>query len=322
LVGVPVPIIRVVNGPFADLIDLRLLAAVAAHGSVSAAAASVRISQPAASRRLHTIQARVGVRLFQFGPRGATLTEAGRFWQAEALKVLSTLDDAQSRFATTFHLRNGLYFAASQVVAEYLVPRWLGAWQRVHTATANMVVGNSHEVLDLVASAKVDFGVLEMRDPPTEEFTSVRLLGDRLVLIVHPSHRWAQLHRPLTVREIAATPLVQRESSSGSQLKWIESLAATGVELAPPLLEVDSLAAVKSAVAGGIAPAILPLIAVEDDLGAGRLVQIAIEGIDLTVWVHAVWLPGTDLTSITRSFIDHLRSDQHLLADRTLSLPV
>ena len=77
------------TGPFADLTDLRLLAAVSKHRSVSAAALSVRISQPAASRRLHAIQTRVGMQLFQFGPRGATLTEAGQFWSGEALKVLS-----------------------------------------------------------------------------------------------------------------------------------------------------------------------------------------------------------------------------------------
>ena len=309
------------NGPFADLTDLRLLAAVAVHGSVSAAAASVRISQPAASRRLHTIQARAGIRLFQFGPRGATLTDAGRFWQAEAMKVLRTLDDAESRFATSFHLRNGLYFAASQVVAEYLVPRWLGAWQRVHTATASVIVGNSNEVLDLVGGAKVDFGVLEMRDPPSDEFATVRLFSDRLALVVHPSHRWAQLRRALTVREVAETPLIHRESSSGSELKWTETLAATGARVAPALLEVDSLAAVKNAVAGGIAPAIVPLIAVMDDLEAGRLREIPIEDIELTVWVHALWLPATELTSLTRSFIEHLRADQQPAGHRKLSLP-
>src|SRR5437763_14542892 len=106
-------------GPFADLVDLRLLAVVAQHHSVSAAAAAVHISQPAASRRLHAIQTRVGVLLFQFGPRGAQLTAAGEFWAAEAQRVVRGLDDAQSRFATAFHLRSGLYFGANHAVAEY-----------------------------------------------------------------------------------------------------------------------------------------------------------------------------------------------------------
>jgi len=303
------------TGPFADLTDLRLLAAVSKHRSVSAAALSVRISQPAASRRLHAIQTRVGMQLFQFGPRGATLTEAGQFWSGEALKVLSGLDDAQSRFATAFHLRNGLYFAASQVVAEYLVPRWLSGWAQTRHSTASIVVGNSEEVVDLVMTARVDFGVLEMGKAPPDELTSVQLLPDRLVLITPPNHPWARLGRSLTIDEVAETPLVHRESNSGSQLKWKEAFAASGVEVAAPMLEVDSLAATKMAVAGGMGPAIVPRIAVEDDLGAGRLREIPIADLELEVWVTAIWLPATELSAVARSFIDHLRSA------RTLSMP-
>jgi DNA-binding transcriptional LysR family regulator len=295
------------TGPFADVTDLRLLAAVAEHRSVSAAAQSVRISQPAASRRLHAIQTRVGMRLFQFGPRGALLTDAGRFWANEAIKVLRSLDDAQSRFATTFHLRNGLYFGAGHVVAEYLVPRWLAGWRHGRVAPASVVVGNSDEVIDMVVAAKVDFGVLEAARPVPTELVSEQLFPDRLVLVVPQDHGWAD-RGSLSAEEVAATPLIHRESNSGSQLKWKEAFAATGIDVAAPMLEVDSLAATKRAVTGGIGPAIVPRIAVEDELQAGRLHEIRIVGMDLEVWVTAVWLPSAELSPLARSFIEHLRS--------------
>ena len=81
------------------------------------------------------------------------------------------------------------------------------------------------------------------------------------------------------------------------------------------MLEVDSLAATKMAVAGGMGPAIVPRIAVEDDLRAGRLREIPIADLELEVWVTAIWLPATELSAVARSFIDHLRSA------RTLSMP-
>jgi DNA-binding transcriptional LysR family regulator len=248
------------------------------------------------------------MRLFQFGPRGALLTEAGQFWATEALKVLRTLDEAQSRFVTAFHLRNGLYFAASQVVAEYLVPRWLAGFQHAHTAPASVVVGNSDEVIDMVLSSRVDFAVLEMGRPAPDEVVSAQLFMDRLVLVVPPGHALARFGRPLTVAEVAATPLIHRESNSGSQLKWKEAFAMAGLEVAPPMLEVDSLAAVKMAVAGGVGPAIVPRIAVEDEIAGRRLREIPIDGLDLEVWVTAIWLPAAELSPLARSFVDHLRS--------------
>jgi DNA-binding transcriptional LysR family regulator len=299
-------------GPFADLTDLRLFAAVAQHRSVSAAASAVHISQPAASRRLHAIQTRVGVQLFQFGPRGAQLTEAGAFWAGEATKVLRSLDEAQSRFATTFQLRSGLYFGAGHVVAEYLVPGWLSSWPHARGIPASVVVGNSDEVVDMVLAAKVDFGVVQT-SAPRADLVSVPLFPDRLVLIVPQEHPWVRLGRPMSMREVAATPLIRRESTSGSQLKWMEALAKLDIEVAAPILEVDSLAALKRAVAAGIGPAIVPRIAVEEDVQAERVREIPVTGMDLEVWVMVVWLPTTELNPVARSFIEHLRATRRSL---------
>lgn len=303
-------------GPFSDLTDLRLFAAVAQHRSVSAAAAAVHISQPAASRRLHAIQARVGVHLFQFGPRGAQVTEAGLFWANEAQRILRSLDEAQSRFATTFHLRSGLYFGASHAVAEYLVPRWLSSWPSARGVPTSVIVGNSDEVVDMVLAAKVDFAVVQLGAPPSPDLMCVQLSSDRLVLIASPAHPWSRLDRPVSAREVAETPLIHRESTSGSQLKWMRALATTGVPVAPAILEVDSLSALKRAVAAGLGPGIVPRIAVEEDLQAGRVREIRVAGLDLEVWVSVIWLPDTDLSAMARSFIDHLRPA------RTSPLPV
>jgi DNA-binding transcriptional LysR family regulator len=294
-------------GPFADLIDLRLFAVVAQHRSVSAAANAVNISQPAASRRLHAIESRVGMRLFVFGPRGAQLTEAGQFWANEAIVILRALDEAQSRFTTTFHLRSGLHFAASHVVAEYLVPHWISSWSRGRSVPAIVVVGNSDEVVQMVSAARVDFAVVQLGAPPSPHLATVPLFADRLVLIAPPSHPWVGRRRPLSARELAETPLIHRESTSGAQHKWKAALDGAGVEVVPPVLEVDSLPALKRAVAAGIGPAIVPRIAVEEDLKSGGVYEIPIDGLDLEVWVSVIRLPSTDLSHIARSFIAHLR---------------
>jgi len=298
---------------------MRLLAAVADRGSVSAAAETVGISQPAASRRLHAIQSRVGVRLFHFGPRGATLTEAGLFWTSEIRRLLGGLDDAQSRFATTFHLRKGLYFAASHVVADSLVPRWLAGWQRPSACSVSVITSNSPAVLELVVAAKVDFGVVEIRDEPPPELSSVQLCCDRLVLVVSSGHPWARVGCRVTAQLMAQTPLIHRESNSGAQQAWMRYLAKVGPGVAPPMLEVDSLAAVKMAAAAGVAPAILPRLAVEEELRTGRLREVAVDGLELDVWVYAIWLPATELSSVARSFLDHLRSSENLMAARVTS---
>src|SRR5215467_10452788 len=57
--------------------DLRVVLAVAESGTISGAAAVLRISHPTLSRRLRQIESRLGVRLFERTPSLCRPTQAG-----------------------------------------------------------------------------------------------------------------------------------------------------------------------------------------------------------------------------------------------------
>jgi DNA-binding transcriptional LysR family regulator len=63
-----------------------------------------------------------------------------------------------------------------------------------------------------------------------------------------------------------------------------------------PLLELGATAPLRSAAAGGAAPAVLSDLAVREDLAAGRLVEIPVDGgLDLERTLRAVWPRDADL---------------------------
>ncbi|MDT7665691.1 MAG: hypothetical protein QOD04_5247, partial [Pseudonocardiales bacterium] len=61
-----------------SLTRLRVLAAVAEHGSVTAAAAALHYAQPSVSHHLARLEAETGAVLIRRVGRGVRLTEAGR----------------------------------------------------------------------------------------------------------------------------------------------------------------------------------------------------------------------------------------------------
>lgn len=71
--------------------DLRLVDAVARHGSLGAAARELLVSQPSASQRLAALERRVGVTLFDRDTTGARPTAAGREFYEQAAHVLDHL---------------------------------------------------------------------------------------------------------------------------------------------------------------------------------------------------------------------------------------
>jgi DNA-binding transcriptional LysR family regulator len=87
--------------------------------------------------------------------------------------------------------------------------------------------------------------------------------------------------------------LVLRESGSGCRQVLNAQLAqSTGARgISEPALELPSNAAVRAACVAGAGPSVLTSYAVADDITAGRLVRIAVPGLDLRRHLLAIW-PG------------------------------
>ena len=74
---------------------LRVLVAVAQHGSVTAAARALNYAQPSVSHHLARLEAETGARLTQRSGRGIQLTDAGRLLAGRAEEILGRLDAAE-----------------------------------------------------------------------------------------------------------------------------------------------------------------------------------------------------------------------------------
>jgi molybdate transport repressor ModE-like protein len=82
-----------------DVTRLRVLAAVARHGSVTAAAKALNYAQPSVSHHLARLEAETGARLVERSGRGVRLTDAGRLLAGRAEEILGRLDAAEQELA-------------------------------------------------------------------------------------------------------------------------------------------------------------------------------------------------------------------------------
>ena len=82
-----------------DVTRLRVLAAVARHGSVTAAAKALNYAQPSVSHHLARLEAETGTRLVERAGRGVRLTDAGRLLAGRAEEILGRLDAAEHELA-------------------------------------------------------------------------------------------------------------------------------------------------------------------------------------------------------------------------------
>lgn len=106
-----------------DVTRLRVLVAVARHGSVTAAAHALNYAQPSVSHHLARLEAETGTKLVQRAGRGIQLTDAGRLLAERATEVIGRLDAAENELAVFAGLRAGrLRLAAFPSALAAIVP--------------------------------------------------------------------------------------------------------------------------------------------------------------------------------------------------------
>ena len=106
-----------------DVTRLRVLVAVARHGSVTAAAHALNYAQPSVSHHLARLEAETGTKLVQRSGRGIRLTDAGRLLAERATEVIGRLDAAENELAVFTGLRAGrLRLAAFPSALSTIVP--------------------------------------------------------------------------------------------------------------------------------------------------------------------------------------------------------
>lgn len=300
-----------------DLPALDLLLSVAELGSVGRAAEAHHISQPSASARLARLERRLGISLLVRTPRGSTLTPAGEVIVAWAHGVVDAARALTDEVAT---LRGGrrarLRIAASLTVAEYLMPQWLLALRRHHPdLEIAATVANSHDVCARVRSGKADIGFIETPATPSD-LTAARVGEDRLALIVAPRYPLAARAGRIKPKDLLDQPILLREPGSGTRDTFLHALdAATGTDHAQlaQATELGSTTTIIATARAGGGVGVVSARAVAAEIADGRLVDLAVTGLDLRRSLHAVW-PGQKPSELAAQLVDIAR---HAAAGRT-----
>lgn len=277
-----------------EITVLELLVGIDDHGSLSAASRIAGMAQPNASRAIKQLERQFEMSLVQRRPTGSTLTPQGTViahWArkvlADALQLLDVAEGLRTERAAE------LTVSASNTVAEHLIPGWLGQFRSLNPdVTIHLQVRNSTQVIEGVLDGTCDVGFVESPTVP-RTLHSLTVARDRLVVVVHPNHLWARRRKPLTVAELATTPLVVREPGSGTRTTL--DLALQDYTRAAPLLELGSAAAIRTSVLAGVGPAVLSTLAVSEQVRSGELRVIEVAGLDLDRVLRAVWKPPRQL---------------------------
>jgi DNA-binding transcriptional LysR family regulator len=257
-----------------EIVQLETFLAVATYGGFHRAAEALRISQPAVSARISTLEESLGTRLFEREHGKFSLSLAGKALRPHAEQLLRQVATARQAVHELHPNAGGaLPIAASLSICTYLLPEVLKKYQESHP---NVIVsvrsGNSAQVLKMVLDGEVDLGLARSLNHP--EVETIQLRDDPLILVGHPGHP-ALARRKLRLEELESMPIISYDRGS-SDWTLMNGLFRRDGLLPNIVLEVETIEACKRMVLRKLGLAFLPQIAVVEELRRGRLCPLEI----------------------------------------------
>ncbi len=288
--------------------QLRVFATVNSAHSFRRAADLLRLSEPTVSDQVKQLERSVGARLFErsAGRRRVELTEAGRILLQTCDDVFQALDRTARVLDAMHGLEGGtIAFGTDPHFGGYLVPRIYDEFRRAHPSiTVHLEVDAGHRVADLLKQRRLDLAVL-VGPITAAELASEPLAALDQVVVGQPGHRLAGAG-PVPFQALADEQLVMPDQFAVSRQSFERLAVEAGIRLRVSL-EVNNLDARKKAVMGGLGIAVLSTYSVADELAAGQLALLQVEGFPLRLpWL--VVYPRGPLSPAARAFRDHLLS--------------
>jgi DNA-binding transcriptional LysR family regulator len=281
--------------------DLRVLEAVARHGSMNRAAAELHMVQSNVTTRIRALEEQIGTPLFYRSSRGVVLTAAGQRLLPYAARLGALLKEAGEAARDDGTPRGNLRIGALETTVAIRLPPILSAYAQAYPEIGLVVAtGTSSGLVADVLDHRLDgaFVAGPVRDSGLSEEPIFR---EELMLITAPGVR----HPDEIGRQRELKIIVFRRGCSYRQ-RLEDLLARRGIQTAQPL-EFGSLEAILGCVAAGVGITLLPRSVVMPWWREGRVAAHELPAEQARVDTVFVRRKETHLTSALAAFLDIAR---------------
>jgi DNA-binding transcriptional LysR family regulator len=245
---------------------------VAREGNIGRAAPRIFVSQPALSARIQSLEAELGVELFNRTSKGMHLTSVGQAFLPFAARALDAVRQGSKLVAGMQAGTDGeMTIGAALGVSTYVLPQVLARFaERRPRVRLNVRTGRTSEIVELVFWGEVDLGITRQTDDP--RVATQILYEEDLVLVASANHPMAR-HRSAPSIDFSDTRVILFDRGSVYYAEAKSLLYEAGV-LGTTVMELDNIASAKRMVEAGLGVSLLPSTAVADALETGALIRI------------------------------------------------
>lgn len=247
-----------------DLTYFHTFREVARKQSYTRAAEELGYAQSSITMQIQKLEKEYGVPLFERFGRTMRLTPPGE----ELLKLVIPMLElyGQSKETITKQAGGTLTIGTIDSLAAYFLPPYLQQLkQKVEGLSIQLYPDSEASLLAKVKEGAYDVGLLLERNAADPALTCTSIREEPLVLVAPPGHRLVQAAEEIRLEDLDESEFIVSEGSCVYRSSFEKLLKDQGVSFRIGF-ELGSLEAIKQCVINGLGIALLPRIAVEEEL--------------------------------------------------------
>ena len=265
----------------------------------------LHISQPSVSLHIKNLEREFQTELFVRSPKLVQITPTGEILYKRVKQIIAIYEQAKEDILEHHNSVQGeLIIGASFTIGEYILPSLLSKLQKDFPALElQIIIGNTHEIVESVRSLQVDIGLIEGQTNDTE--VSVHpFMEDELFIIASNDHPLAS-KGPFGIADLQNQAWVSREQGSGTREYLNHVIRSTGLTV-KSLITISSNQGIKESVIQGMGLSLLSRSVIKREVKNGDLSVIPIKDKSFTRTLSYVFSPIMKHKRSVENFINLL----------------
>lgn len=286
-----------------NLNQLKIFYMAAKHGSLSAAADVLCITQPAVTKGIQRLQEHYDIRLFnRFGKKMA-LTDAGEALYGIAESIFEMEHQAEESLRDFQQRKKGfIRILSSESFGSYYLPFIINRFSKANPRIRVSVdLLPTEQIVEKTAALGNDMGFISYPVPHDKLFIR-EILEDSYQIIVPPEHPFA-LKAVIEPEDLAGQPVILHEQGSAPRKSTEEFAKRHGVNLSI-VLELSNNEAMKTAVEEGVGIAVITRLVVSKEIRMGTLKAVPLSDPAMTRKFYLIHHKDKYISRPLQSLID------------------
>ncbi|MGV6873755.1 LysR family transcriptional regulator [Pseudochelatococcus sp. B33] len=285
-----------------ELESLRVFLTVAEHGSFAGAARQLAMTPASVTRTVAALEDRLGVQLLVRTTRQVSLTSAGAVYAARVAPLSRGLAAAAEETREAQGITSGrIRIAAPMSLGLKVLPAVLSQFATLYPKT-HVAVNLSDRFVDIVEE---DFDLaVRISGPPSDKSTIWRkICAVPRVLVAAPAYLTTR-GTPAEPGDLAGFSCLSFEADAREETWELSKGASRHSHRAKGAFSANNGDFLAELVINGEGIALLPRFIVEDDLKAGRLVEVLADWTTPQIWLTLYYPPYEHLPLRVATFSD------------------